>query len=220
MTGKDLSGSLGHLRRDLEILRVQRDEIIEERDALQNAAAGEGAGAPADAVQPGQQQAADVAAQDGEAAPAVPAQGRAAGNAVNDNNANNNRADVGGRVITLTFGLAARNLLSSLLAPLIGRVVGSALQQWALTPTLPGSSLLQTVLGTGRAGRINSRPGSGGWIRANTGFGSIMPIGLQLGIDELDPIWYVSVHCRCCLSSSVTCVSDVSLVRCLGGAMR
>lgn len=180
VTGKDLGGTLGNLRRELEILRVQRDEIVEDR---------EDARAPAEAIQQAEQPPAGVAAEADQAAPAEPAQGRAAGNADNNNNGNNNGADVGGRMITLTFGIAARNLLSSLLAPVVGTVVGSALQQWALSPTLPGSSLLQTVLGTGRVGRIHSRPGSGGWIRANTGFGPVMPIGLQLGVDELDPVW-------------------------------
>lgn len=88
------------------------------------------------------------------------------------------------------IGLFARNILSSLLAPLMGQVVGSMLHQWSLASSLPGATFLQRILGTGRGGRIGSRPGSGGWIRQRIGFGSpVMPIGLQLGLEELDPIW-------------------------------
>lgn len=206
---------MGQLRRDLEILRLQRDEIVEEQVRLEEeeadlaarfAAARVRDAAPAGGV--GNIAEPNGAEQIAPAAPIAAANRRQAdNNGANDNN-NNRLPNAAGRVISVTFGIAARNLLSALVAPVIGHLVGRALHHWALNSRWLGSSLMKKILGIGMAGQVNSiRASSGFWGRNGLGLGPVMPIGLRLGVEELDPIW-------CAIVSSYFRSKDVRLTLC------
>ena len=190
VTGKNLGGSLGQLRRDLEILRVRRDEIVEEQVMVEEA--------HAELVA---QQAANVRQNNADPPPplqAIPdaANGRrrpdpVANNNVNanGNNGNGDEGNAAGRVITITFGLAARNLLSSLFAPIIGHGIGNVLHRWALRDSL-GSAILQRILGPCAKGRINSSWNTPlSWSRGAGGFRPLIPLGLRPAVEDLDPVW-------------------------------
>lgn len=189
---------MGQLRRDLEILRLQRDEIVEEQVRIEEeeaelagriaaARAGDAADAGNDgnAIQP------DGVEHNAPAAALAAANRPRPQNVANDNN-NNRQPNAAGRIISITFGIAARNLLSALVAPVIGHLVGRAMYRWALSSHWLGSKVVKKILGIGVTGQVNSiQMSSGWWGRNGKGLGAVMPVGLRLGIEELDPIWFV-----------------------------
>lgn len=127
--------------------------------------------------------------------PAAPAavngpQRQNANNVVNNNNNNNRPPNAGGRVLSVALGIMARDLLSSLMAPLIGQQVAHLLHRWALNDNAVGSGVMRKILGVGMTVRIKSFRGVTKWLGAG-GRGALMPIGLSLGFEDLDPIWYV-----------------------------
>lgn len=196
VTGKDLGGSLVQLRRDLEILRAQRDEIVEEHAMVEEE----------HAALVAQEALRGVNAQNGDvdppplevvreaAAPVAIGQqrpGPIANNANPNGNGNGNDGNAPGRVITITFGLAARTLLSSLFAPIIGHGIGSGLHRWACRESWLASAMLKRILGLGAKGHANSLwNASGRWSRGGKGFGPLMPLGLRPAVENLDPVWY------------------------------
>lgn len=131
--------------------------------------------------------------------PAAPApavvngpQRRNANNVVNNNN-NNPPPNAGGRVLSIALGIMARDLLSSLMAPLIGQQVARLLHRWALNGNAVGSGVMRKVLGVGMTGQVNSVRSVSKWWGMG-GKGAFVPIGLRLGIEDLDPIWYVGLN--------------------------
>lgn len=200
LTGKDLNGTLGSLWRDLEVLRAERDDIVEQHALLEEAQAqlepqaagrmaGNGAAGGVALAEEGEQGGAVAAAVDRPQAQNAPN---------NDNNNNNIDPPNAGRVLSITFGVVARNLLSSLIAPFIGHAVGQLLHRWALSGHL-GSAIMGKILGVGLKGRISSVRAVSRWWGAGAslrGTGPLMPIGLHLGVENLDPIWYVKRYFR------------------------
>lgn len=195
ITGKDLDGTLGSLWRDLEVLRAQRDDLVEQQAILEEEHAEVVAQVAADVnveaiagapVNAGQQ-----------ANPGAPANRPQNANNPANNNDNNNAAqpNAAGRVLSITFGVVARNLLSSLISPFLGHAVGQLLHQWALSRSTPGSGIMRKVLGVGLRGQISTiHAAASHWWGAGAltqGRSPYMPIGLRLGVEELDPIWYV-----------------------------
>lgn len=191
VTGKNLGGSLGRLRRDLEILRGRRDDLVEEHAMVEEE--------HAELVAQQAIQRAGGRPNNADPPPPAAANGRQrprpiANNDNNNANANGNGNDEenngAGRVITITFGLAARNLLSSLFAPIIGHGIGSVLHRWALGNSL-GSTIVKRILGLNANGRTNSSWNAPGqW---NRGFRPLNQLGLRPAVEDLDPVWCASL---------------------------
>ncbi|KAF8308364.1 hypothetical protein DL93DRAFT_2100712 [Clavulina sp. PMI_390] len=194
LTGKsDVNGTFASLRRDLEILRMQRDDLVEQQaeeeervgNAAEVAAPAEGGAIPPNHAND-DAAVLQAAAPGAEAAPPNPP---ANANLNRNANANpNNQLANPRRVLTMTFGIVASNLLSSLLTPFAGVLVGNTLHRWALSDAV-GSGVMRQVLGVSSPGRF----GFGSIPRYAYGYGggkgALMPLGLRFG-EELDPVWW------------------------------